>query len=96
LLSFPRFSLAGKTGKWPGYAGNVVMSTNRGGGNWGKLGFQRFPQAVDNWSQPLKNRGKPLWITLWKMFITYRTWNYQIIYVNRTRPIRGKKNYEIM
>lgn len=67
------------------------MLTNSGDGFRGKLGFQRFPQAVDNWLYPLGKGEERLWKTLWKMFITVCTWNYRITYVNRTHQKRRKR-----
>jgi hypothetical protein len=52
------------------------MLTNGGCGIGGKLGFQRFPQAVDKWADTLGKEEKQVWKTLWKMFITVCTWNY--------------------
>lgn len=75
-------------------AERVIMSTTPCLGFPPKLGFQRFPPSVENRSKPLQTGQKVLWKTLWKMFITSRSKNYVISYVNQSalwKPVEKER-----
>lgn len=84
----------GNDGKCRRDAERVIMSTTPCLRFPPKLEFQRFPLSVENRSKPLQTGGKLLWKTLWKMFITSRSKNYGISYVNQTvlwKPVEKER-----